>query len=508
MSTLNVSALKNIGAGFTNLLLNSDGSVTLPVYTNASTPPVQFQAGTLWFNGTNLQIRNSANTAWVAVGGGGGGTVTGVTASLPLVSSGGAAPNLTINAATAGALGAVQIGTNLQVTGGGTISILDASDTQKGVVEMATAAEAAAGASATLAAPVAYSVPKDAANMTGAAILPSGTDLQRAAITGLTAGMTRFNTDYTPDSLEVYDGANWKQVAYANQPTSLGDLTPTNGSTLPSAGVYDNITINAGVTVNATGVVYLRALNSITVNGTINGVGQGPKGGYSNSLQTIPAGGSIQTVAGLGAGIAPGVAGLTTPVPSTSFTVLNSSSGGPGSTNVGQSSGATSQGGAGGASLVLVCEGPITVGASASILMSGGNAPAVTVGGGSASAVGGGGGGSGGLIYLESSSSLTLSAGSSLTAAGGNGANGSGTGGFAGGGGGGGGGGYIVLNSPSLSDSSTKTLTGGSAGAGTNSNGPGGSGAAFGGFGGQVGATGGTSSSGGVGQTLTNVYLF
>jgi hypothetical protein len=69
MSLLNVSALQNVGAGVPNILLNSDGSVTLPVYTNAGTPPVQFQAGTLWFDGSALQIRNAANTSWVAVGG-------------------------------------------------------------------------------------------------------------------------------------------------------------------------------------------------------------------------------------------------------------------------------------------------------------------------------------------------------------------------------------------------------------------------------------------------------
>ena len=66
MSLLNVSALQNIGAGSPNVILNVDGSVTLPVYSNASTAPTPAQAGTLWFNGTSLQIRNLANSAWVA----------------------------------------------------------------------------------------------------------------------------------------------------------------------------------------------------------------------------------------------------------------------------------------------------------------------------------------------------------------------------------------------------------------------------------------------------------
>ena len=143
MSLLSVSTISNPSAGQPNILLNADGSVTLPVVSGAA--PAQFQAGTLWFDtaGPTLNIRNAANTGWLPVGGGGGGTVTGVTGTLPIVSTGGAAPVLSINAATAGALGAVQIGTNVQVAAG-TISIFDASDTQKGVVEMATAAEAAA----------------------------------------------------------------------------------------------------------------------------------------------------------------------------------------------------------------------------------------------------------------------------------------------------------------------------------------------------------------------------
>jgi hypothetical protein len=96
MSLLNVSALQNVGAGAPNILLNSDGSVTLAVYTNASTPPSPTQAGTLWFTGTALNIRNLANSAWVAAGGGSflplaGGTMTG-----PILSATGsaAAPGL------------------------------------------------------------------------------------------------------------------------------------------------------------------------------------------------------------------------------------------------------------------------------------------------------------------------------------------------------------------------------------------------------------------------------
>ena len=65
MSTINVSALSNVAASQSNILLNEDGSVTLNVYTNVSTPPTPTQAGTLWFDGTVLKIRNLSNTGWV-----------------------------------------------------------------------------------------------------------------------------------------------------------------------------------------------------------------------------------------------------------------------------------------------------------------------------------------------------------------------------------------------------------------------------------------------------------
>jgi hypothetical protein len=68
----------------------------------------------------------------------------------------------------------VQIGTNVQVAAG-TISVLDASDTQKGVVELATLAEAATGTDATRALTPESGVAKSASGVTGAAILPNGT---------------------------------------------------------------------------------------------------------------------------------------------------------------------------------------------------------------------------------------------------------------------------------------------------------------------------------------------
>jgi hypothetical protein len=112
--------------------------------------------------------------------------------TAPITDTGSATiPNIGISAATTGALGAVQIGTNVQVAAG-TISVLDASDTQKGVIETATLAEAATGTSATLALTASTGVPKDTADMAGAAIIPSGT---AATTTVAGAGKLRFYTN-------------------------------------------------------------------------------------------------------------------------------------------------------------------------------------------------------------------------------------------------------------------------------------------------------------------------
>jgi len=72
----------------------------------------------------------------------------------------------------------------------------------------ASLAQAAAGTVDTVANTPKTSVPKDAAGMTGAAILSSGTAAQRPA-TPVT-GMTRVNT--TNKTLEFYDGTQWQAV--------------------------------------------------------------------------------------------------------------------------------------------------------------------------------------------------------------------------------------------------------------------------------------------------------
>jgi hypothetical protein len=414
-----------------------------------------------------------------------------VTASLPLVSSGGAAPNLTINAATAGALGAVQIGTNLQVTGGGTISILDASDTQKGVVEMATAAEAAAGASATLAAPVAYSVPKDAANMTGAAILPSGTDLQRAAIATPVVGMQRFNTDSGFE--EVYTGATlgWQSLTFNTSISPVPtDLTLSGATSLDSSYLCKNLTVSAGATLTSTSQgVYIRATGDVTINAstwTLVGV----------AGATEINGGGGAAIGSSGFGLGAGRVGATTGRSYSPVAQLGGSSGSSGTA----ASGINLAGGNAGGYCVIVADGNITFNGTVTINCNG-YTPAT---GGTGA---GGGGGSGGCIILSTPKTLTTPATVTFQAAGGNGTNGVNAGTDAGGGGGGGGG-WIILQSGNLVDSSTKVLTGGLAGT-TTAGGSilgGGGGGSYAGAGGRGGSTGLAVANGSPGVFATGYY--
>jgi hypothetical protein len=83
-----------------------------------------------------------------------------------------------------------------------------------GGLAAASLAQAATGTSNAVANTPQTSVPKDASGMTGAAIIPSGTQAQRPGTPAL--GMTRVNTD--TDTLEFYDGTAWKTVV-----SSFGD---------------------------------------------------------------------------------------------------------------------------------------------------------------------------------------------------------------------------------------------------------------------------------------------
>jgi hypothetical protein len=463
------------GGGGTAIVFPSNPAAQSPTntFSPTSVPANTYNSYTYTWNGT----------AWTSsAAGGGGGTVTGVTASLPLVSSGGAAPNLTINAATAGALGAVQIGTNLQVTGGGTVSILDASDTQKGVVEMATAAEAAAGTNATLAAPVAYSVPKDAANMTGAAILPSGTDLERAAIATPTIGMQRYNT--TSGYEEVYTGAttSWKKFDYVVDPSpALPDLTLSGATTLDSTYACKNLTVSAGATLTSDGTgVVIRAQGDVTINAsTWTLLGINP----SFTLVGVSSPINYQGAPGLGYGGGSVTAGGR---PYSPYAQIGGSSGGTATAGVGS---IFSNAGRGGGYIVIIAGGNITFNGTVTMTCAG------QVG---STSDGGPGGGSGGTIIIQTPLTLTTPATVTFDVRGGNGGPS-----VNGGGGGGGGGGWVILEAGTLVDSSSKLLAGGSGGSSGGPGNAGAGGAANAGAGGSCPGSSGPGTAGGTGTFLT-----
>ena len=121
MSTLSVSSIQNTASPTTNIVVNSDGSVTLGLYRIPGVAPTPVQTGTLWYDigGAGLVIWNG--TSWAGVGGGGGGTVTGVAGTAPIVSSGGATPAISITPATSGAAGSMSAADKAKLDGAATI---------------------------------------------------------------------------------------------------------------------------------------------------------------------------------------------------------------------------------------------------------------------------------------------------------------------------------------------------------------------------------------------------
>jgi hypothetical protein len=114
MSTLNVTNLKNITAGVTNVSLLADGSTTLVLNATGTS-----RTGGIRYAGGNLEVYNGA--AWVTAGG--AGTVTGVTATAPLaVATGTTTPVISITPGTSRQLletngSAVQFASNIDIPG-------------------------------------------------------------------------------------------------------------------------------------------------------------------------------------------------------------------------------------------------------------------------------------------------------------------------------------------------------------------------------------------------------
>lgn len=84
-------------------------------------------------------------------------------------------------------------------------------------VTAASLVEAAAGTINTKFLSPETGVPKNAAGMTGAAIIPGGDDAERLAIAPVT-GMLRYNDQTLPAVMEYYDGSNWVDLATAAGP--------------------------------------------------------------------------------------------------------------------------------------------------------------------------------------------------------------------------------------------------------------------------------------------------
>jgi hypothetical protein len=187
--------------------------------------------------------------------------VSAVTGTLPItVATGTSTPVIAIDAATTGALGAVQIGTNIDVTTG-TISIKNASATDKGVIEIATLAEAATGTDATRALTPSTGVPKDAATMTGAALIPGGNNAARPTPTPVT-GMLRYNNQGgTPATtiMEYYNGAAWTSVGTAGG-GSVGAFASFDGTNLS---IYSSANVSSITRLGPVGQYQMNYTNAL-----------------------------------------------------------------------------------------------------------------------------------------------------------------------------------------------------------------------------------------------------
>jgi hypothetical protein len=321
--------------------------------------------------------------------------------------------------------------------------------------------------------------------MTGAAILPSGTDLQRAAIATPVAGMQRFNTDSGFE--EIYTGATlgWQNLAYSVAPATLVDVTiPTGASTLSPSYYCKNFTVTAGATLSCTGQgVYIRATGDVVINAS-TWTAVGVLGAASVVATTV--------LGESGSGLGAGQTGFG--VASKSYYVLAQLGGSSGASGTSTSGASGNQkGGNAGGYIFIAADGNITL--NGTVVM---NCPG-SPGGGSGNG-GGGGGGSGGDIILVCQKTLTAPATVTFNVSGGAASNGVFSANPAGGGGGGGGG-WIILQSANLVDSSTKNLAGGAGGTSTGAsatNGGGGGANAGAGGGGSNSAASGTAGSSGV----------
>jgi hypothetical protein len=304
-------------------------------------------------------------------------------------------------------------------------------------VKAATLAEAAAGVTNDKYSSPETAVPKDAAGMTGAALIPTGAGFQRPGAP--VNGMMRFNTDL--GAMEAYVAAipEWKEIAYKSKVTPFpGDQTWSGAYTAPGVVSVGNLTITDGSVITPAGSgTFIIAYGSVNIGNSIffnyDSAGVVGTGNYSST------GDRLEPYPGLGG--APGTpdASMSGTVPFLSF---NPGSGGSGVKETTTSARSTPFGGSAGGVLVIYALGNITVGSGCIFNANGGNAQNSSSG---QFAGGGGGGGAGGTIVLQSFGNLTVGP-SSFTANGGRGGNGLAVAGLTHAkGGGGGGAGYVVF---------------------------------------------------------------
>jgi hypothetical protein len=330
-------------------------------------------------------------------------------------------------------------------------------------LQAATLAEAAAGTLFNVYSSPQTAVPKDAAGMTGAALLPGGTNAQRPGAPS--GGWLRWNNDASStigNRVEVYNPAttSWRPLEYATPQPAATDYTVTNGQVLSGAIVCKNFTVPAGVTATVESGVSVTSTGNVTIAGTLNGEGLGVQGAAQFDAYVYP-GANVYVGPGFGLGPGSSATGGKPYAPILSLAGSGGAGGFMSNSNPlggGGLGGKSGSGGNSGSSVLIRCYGSISVTGTINCNGSAGviadktpvNQAIVT----------GPGGGSGGTIILAADGSCTNSG--TLTANGGAGESGHNSG--AGGGGGGGGGWIIIQSRFGTATVGTTSVTGGAGG--------------------------------------------
>jgi len=230
----------------------------------------------------------------------------------------------------------------------------------------------------------------------------------------------------------------------------LGDATISSNTTISGVKHYNNLTVNAGVTLTCESGTIILVKNTLTVNGLISASGKGSQGGPAVTNTN-----GIDGVSGLGIAGAGGSGG---PVYYSSTSKMAAGNGG--STDFSGGTAPTDGEGTAGSGV-----GNFYGWKALDYILRSGRMP-YGAGGGSGGchyATSGAGGAGGGTLVIEAKN-VVINSGGAIRADGVNGGNASGSASSAGGGGGGGGG-IICLNCFSLTNNGTISASGGTGGA-------------------------------------------